>query len=200
VTQENICWPLGLAFDPAYPELCHRKLTAWVLDGVIPPTLPDRDATQWSAGRVHLRTDTDDGARLSAACTRKHVREIDIARWPALAYPWLSHDLRRRASLPPLASGCAPDGLDATQSIRIDGIADNATIARAPNSERPATLRLRALGASGDVLWLVNGKFEGQTHGSSQVFEHAFDETGAQSITALSTGGAYAQVQIRVLR
>ncbi|MDR2011926.1 MAG: penicillin-binding protein 1C, partial [Rhodanobacter sp.] len=200
VTQADICWPLGLAFDPAHPDLCHRKLTAWVLDGVIPPTLPDRDATLWSAGRVHLRTDAGDGTRLSAACTRKNVREIDIARWPALAYPWLSRDLRRRASLPPLAGDCAPDGLDATESIRIDGIADNATIARAPNSTQPATLRLRALGASGDVLWLVNGKLEGQTHGSSQVFDYAFAETGAQSITALSTGGAYAQVQIRVLR
>jgi penicillin-binding protein 1C len=199
VSQTDVCWPLGLAFDPAKPDLCHQKHTAWILNGVVPPTLPERDATTWSAGLVHLRVDAASGARLSAACERKQVREIELARWPALAYPWLSRDLRRRASLPALARDCADDGLDATQPMRIDGVADDAAIARAPNSTQPATLHLRALGASGDVLWLINGRLAGSTHGSA-AFEHAFDETGEQTITALATSGAYAQVQVRVLR
>jgi penicillin-binding protein 1C len=199
VTQTEVCWPLGRAFDTAHADLCHQKHTAWVLNGVIPPTLPERDATTWSAGLLHVRVDAASGARLSAACTRKQIREVDIARWPALAYPWLSRDLRRRASLPPLAKECAPDGLDAIQSIRIDGIADNAAIARAPNSDKPATLCLRALGANGEVMWLINGKLEGETHGT-QPFEHAFADTGAHTITALAASGAYAQLQVRVLR
>ncbi|GAA0715074.1 penicillin-binding protein 1C [Dokdonella soli] len=199
VTQTDVCWPLGLAFDPTHAELCHQKRTAWVLNGVIPPTLPERDATSWSAGLVHLRTDADTGARLGATCTAARITEVEIARWPALAYPWLSRDLRHRASLPPLARGCASDGLDASQPIRIDGIADRAAIARAPNSDKPATLRLRALGAGGDVLWLVNGKLEGETRGA-QSFEHAFAEPGDQTITALAASGAYAQLQVRVLR
>ena len=137
--------------------------------------------------------------RPSAACTRSGAIEKDIARWPALAYPWLSRDLRRRASLPPLAAGCATDGLEATQPIRIDGVADHAAIARAPNSDKPAIVRLRALGASGDVLWLVNGKLEGQTRAGG-AFEHAFAEIGDTTITALAASGNYAQLQIRVLR
>ena len=60
-------------------------------------------------------------------------------------------------------------------------------------------MRLRALGASGDVLWLVNGKLEGQTRGGGP-FEHAFAETGDQTITALAASGNYAQLQVRVLR
>ncbi|MFI4968982.1 MAG: penicillin-binding protein 1C, partial [Lysobacterales bacterium] len=188
VTQADVCWPLGFAFDATHHDLCHQKHTAWVLNAVIPPTLPERDATIWSAGLVHLRTDMRTGVRLSATCTSKQIAEVDIARWPALAYPWLSRDLRRRASLPPLAKGCAADGLDASQPIRIDGIADHAAIARAPNSDKPATLRLRALGASGGVLWLVNGKLEGETHGA-QPFEHAFEQAGMQDITALATTG-----------
>jgi penicillin-binding protein 1C len=199
VTQADVCWPLGLAFDPAHADLCHQKRTAWVLNGVIPPTLPDRDATTWNTGLVHLRIDAKQGTRLSAGCAGTDVREVDVARWPALAYPWLSREMRRRASLPPLANGCPQDGLDAGQPIRIDGIADNAAIARAPNSDKPAALRLRALGANGDVLWLVNGKLEGQTR-SGQMFEHAFAETGDQTITALCTNGAYAQLRVRVLR
>ena len=199
VQETEICWPLGLAFDPAHVDLCHQKRTAWVLDGVIPPTLPERDSTSWSAGLVHLRIDDASGARLGAGCVKKRMHETDVARWPALAYPWLSRELRRRASLPPLAPGCADDGLDASQPIRIEGLADNAAIARAPNSDKPASVRLRALGVGGDVLWLVNGRLEGQTHGA-QAFEHAFGETGLQSVTALSTAGGYAQLQLRVLR
>jgi penicillin-binding protein 1C len=198
VTQAEVCWPLGLAFDPANAGLCHQKRTAWILDGVIPPTLPERDATSWSAGLVNLRVDAN-GARLSAACARSTARELQIARWPALAYPWLSRDLRHRASLPPLAAGCANDGLDASQPLRIDGLADNAAIARAPNSDKPAIVRLRALGTTGEVLWLVNGRLEAETRGA-QAFEHAFEQAGPQTVTALAASGAWAQLQVRVLR
>ena len=199
VAEVDVCWPLGFAFDAAASDLCHEKRTAWVLDGVVPPTLPERDATTWSAGVAHVRTDAKTGDRLSGDCARANVAEKDIARWPALAYPWLSRETRRRASLPPLAPGCAPDGLDATQPIRIDGVADHAAIARAPNSEKPAIVRLRALGASGDVLWLVNGKLEGETRGGG-AFEYSFAQTGDQTITALAKSGSYAQLQVRVLR
>jgi penicillin-binding protein 1C len=199
VSQREVCWPLGLAFDPAHPELCHQKHTAWVLDGVVPPTLAERDATSWSAGLLHLRIDAATGERLGPGCTRKHMREIEVARWPALAYPWLSRDLRRRASLPALARGCADDGLGTTLPLRIDGIGPDAAIARAPNSSTPATLHLRALGATGEVQWLVNGRLAGSTQGAG-VFAHAFEQTGPQTITALADGGAWAQVRLRVLR
>jgi penicillin-binding protein 1C len=199
VSEVEVCWPLGLAYDPARPDLCHRKLTAWALDGVVPPTLPERDATSWSAGITHVRIDPRSGERLSADCRRTDTEDMDIARWPALAYPWLARDVRRRASLPPLAAGCAADGLDATQPIRIDGVADHAAIARAPNSDKPAIVRLRALGASGDVLWLVNGKLEGETRGGG-AFEYSFAAIGDQTITALAKSGNYAQLQVRVLR
>ena len=199
VTQMDVCWPLGLVPEPAHPELCHQKRTAWILDGVVPPTPPERDATSWGAGIVHLRLDARTGDRLAGGCTRKAEREVVMARWPALAYPWLSRDLRRRASLPPLARGCADDGLALTQPLHIDGVADGAAIARAPNADAPATLRLRALGATGPVLWLVNGRLEGETQGAGP-FEHAFGDVGAQTVTALASGGASARIDLRVLR
>jgi penicillin-binding protein 1C len=199
VAEVEVCWPLGLAFDPAHADLCHEKRSAWVLNGVVPPTLPERDATTWSAGVTHLRVDAKSGRRLSADCDHADATDVEIARWPALAYPWLSRETRRRASLPPLAAGCSGDGLDALQPIRIDGVADHAAIARAPNSDKPAIVRLRALGASGDVLWLVNGKLEGETRGSG-AFEHAFAEIGDQTITALASSGSYAELHVRVLR
>ena len=107
--------------------------------------------------------------------------------------------IRGSASLPPLARGCAADSLEASEPIRIEGIADNVAIARAPNSDKAAAVRLRVLGARAHILWLVNCKLEGETRGT-QAFEHAFTETGDQAITALAAGGAYAQLRIRVLR
>jgi penicillin-binding protein 1C len=200
VTQADVCWPLGLAFDPKNPQLCQQKHTAWILNGVIPPTLPERDAPVWSAGLVQMRVDARSGRRLSPGCASAEVKSEVIARWPALAYPWLSPDLRRASSVPPLQAGCANDGLDAMQAIRIDGIADGAAIARAPNSDKPASLRLRVLGADRQhILWLINGKLEGRTR-AAQPFEHAFADTGEQTITALAASGAYAQLRVRVLR
>jgi penicillin-binding protein 1C len=199
VREAEVCWPLGLAFDPAKPEVCHEKRTAWVLNGVIPATLPDRDAGIWSAATARVRTDAQSGQRLSADCHAASEREVDIARWPALAYPWLSHAERRRASMPPLAPQCAPDALERYANLRIDGIGNGAAIARAPGSQKPAQLSLKALGASGRVLWLVNGKLEGETSGT-HAFVHAFADSGPQTITALTAAGAYSQIDIRVLR
>ncbi|MGB8378622.1 MAG: penicillin-binding protein 1C [Rhodanobacteraceae bacterium] len=199
VSQVDVCWPLGLAYDPGHPELCHQKRTAWVLNGVIPPTPPERDAQVWSAGLVHVRVDAHSGLRLSNGCHPGAFVDTEIARWPALAYPWLSRDLRRRSSLPVLAPGCPDDGLDHIGALRIAGIADQAAIARAPNGDKPASVRVRALGVAGNILWLINGKLAGKTRGAG-FFEHAFTQRGDQTITALAVSGATARVQVRVLR
>jgi penicillin-binding protein 1C len=199
VREAQVCWPLGLGYDPARPEVCHEKRTAWVLNGVIPPTLPDRDAGNWSAGDLRMRVDAKTGARLSADCHATQEHEIDIARWPALAYPWLSHGERQRSTIPPLALGCAPDALERYANLRIDGIGNGAAIARSPGSPKPAQLSLKALGSNGRVMWLVNGKLEGETSGT-RAFVHAFADVGPQTITALTPAGAYSQVDIRVLR
>ena len=199
VAEAQICWPLGTAFDPANPGSCHEKRTAWVLNGAVPATLPDRDEHSWAAAVMHVRIDATTGQRLSADCHARQEREVDIARWPALAYPWLSHAVRRQSTLSALAPQCAADALERIASLRIDGIGDGATIARAPGSDKPAQLSLKALGAPGRVLWLVNGKLEGDTP-AGRPFVHAFAQTGPQTITALSAAGAYSQIGIRVLR
>jgi penicillin-binding protein 1C len=199
VRSAQVCWPLGNEFDSERTRNCDEKRTAWVLNGVIPPTLPDRDAELWSGGSLHVRVDGKSGRRLGAGCRSANERDVEIVRWPALAYPWLTPAQKRRAALPPLADGCAPDALERYAQLRIDGIGEGAAIARAPGSAKPAQLSLRALGATGTVLWLVNGRLQGETNGA-RPFVHAFADTGPQTITALTPAGAYAQVAIRVLR
>ncbi|MBS0456258.1 MAG: penicillin-binding protein 1C [Proteobacteria bacterium] len=196
----EICWPLGTAFDPAHPQLCARKMSAWTLDGQVPPTMAERRARLWSAGLQPLRVDAQTGQRLSADCAKPHpVRDTAIARWPALASPWLSAAERAQSALPPLAADCQPDGLGGAVTMQIEGVADHASVARAPNSPHPVRLALRALGAPGTVMWLVNDRLVGQTSGRAP-FVHDYPEVGPQTVTAMAETGAWTQVQFRVLR
>ena len=200
VQRVDVCWPLGLPPDPDAPTLCQRRHEALALAGVLPPTLPEREAPTWGAGRLSLDVDAGTGARLSATCARPHVRRrVDIARWPALAYPWLPSAQRAASAIPPLAGDCEPDALAAMATLRIDGIGDGASVARAPNSDTPPRLRLRAVGTDARVRWLVNGRLAGETRGG-RAWSHAFAAPGEQRITALADGGAWDEVTLHVLR
>lgn len=198
VRMVDVCWPLGLAFDPAQPQLCRRHRRAWTLNGVVPPTFAERDGGNWNAGALALRVDVA-GRRLSAGCRAPHERVTAIARWPALATPWLGVAERRRSALPPLAPGCPADALDEAAPLHIDGVQPGATLARAPGADRPAQIALRALGAQGEVLWLLNGRLAGRSEGAAPI-TLALAEPGEQTLTALSRRGAYAQVRFEVLR
>jgi penicillin-binding protein 1C len=195
----KICWPLGLPEDPAHPELCRQQHDAWTLNDNLPPTFPERDAQVWSAGQLDIQVDKASGERLSENCRHTHVRrDVAIARWPSLAYPWLSLAERRAASIPALAPDCAADALAAVETLRIDGPAEGSAIARVPNSLLPPQIRLRALGTNERVRWLVNGELVGESVGS-QGFVHAFATAGDQRITALADTGAWAELHLRVL-
>jgi penicillin-binding protein 1C len=196
----EVCWPLGLPFDPAEPTLCRERREAWALADALPPTFAERDARLWSSGRRALRVDAQSGLRLSADCSAVHAeRALAIARWPSLSYPWLSVGERKASAIPPLAPDCREDGLAAGEELRIDGPAPDSAIARAPNSARPPQVRLRALGTGARVRWLVNGKLVGESEGGGS-FLHAFEATGDQRVTALAETGAWAELRLRVLR
>ena len=195
-----ICWPLGLPLDAAEPELCRQRREAWALSDAVPPTFAERDARLWSSGRTVLRVDAVSGQRVTGECSgRRSAKTIAIARWPSLAYPWLSEDERRATAIPALADDCRPDNLAAVEVLQIDGPAQDSGIARAPNSPRPPQVRLRALGTNSRVRWLVNGELVGESFGGSG-FVHAFAVPGDQRVTALSDSGSWAELRFRVLR
>ncbi|MGJ4729213.1 penicillin-binding protein 1C, partial [Luteimonas sp. SDU101] len=91
VARREVCWPLGTAADAQDGALCQRRFEAWVLDGAFPPTFAERDARLWGAGLERFDVDAQTGLRLSADCARPHARRaMSVARWPALASPWLT--------------------------------------------------------------------------------------------------------------
>ena len=200
VSQAEICWPLGLPPEYDAPQLCQRRMKAWTLDGVVPPTFAERDARLWKAGRERFDVDASTGLRLSADCSASHVsRSTEIARWPALASPWLTVQVRQQSRLPALSPDCRDDGRDASTELRIEGINDRATIARAPGSTHAARLQLRALGTDARVQWLLDGRWIAETR-AGQSFQHDYDEPGDHVITALAESGAWERIRFRVLR
>jgi len=197
VRSRDICWPLGGAADATPPTQCRQRRTAWVLDGALPPTFAERDLGAWSAGLVALRVD-DHGRRLSGACHARRERTIQLARWPALATPWLSVDDRASSALPPLAPGCAADSLDVASPIRIAGLGNGATLRRAPNSDRPLRVKLQALAAQGTVQWLLDGRLQGSSVDSAAI-SLTLQQPGRHTITALTRAGAFSSLQLDVV-
>lgn len=197
VGSAEICWPLGTALDPRQPELCARRKRAWTLDGAVPPTLAPLDARQWSAAALRLRVTADGAARLSAGCHRAGERQQTIARWPTLAWPWLEPGERRRARLPPLASGCAADGLDRGRNLRLDGVVDGSVVRRAPNSSAPPRLALRLLGSEEPAHWLVDDQLAATTL-PGEAFVHDYTRGGERRVTALTASGDWASARFRV--
>jgi len=198
VARRWICWPLGTAADAQDEGLCARRLEAWVLDGAIPPTFAERDARLWNAGLERFEVDARTGLRLSADCARPHTRRpMAVARWPALASPWLSPGLRRASRPPALSPDCLDDGRDMGE-LRIEGLADGASLARPPDSRRGIRLSLRALGSDAPVQWLLDGRWIASTRGGG-AFQYSFEEGGAHRLTALADTGAWATVEFSIL-
>jgi len=199
VTQVEVCWPTGERADSTPPALCQRRLQAYVLDGVVPPTFAERDARLWQAGRQSFEVDARSGLRLSPECALPHVAEPrEIARWPALVSPWLPLAQRRAAQLPALSPDCRDDGRSSAGSLHIEGLNDRATLARAPNAGHGVRLQLRALGSEQVVDWLLDDRWIARTEGA-RTFQREFDQAGEHTLTALAADGAWTQVRFRVL-
>jgi penicillin-binding protein 1C len=199
VAETDICWPLGIAADAQPPALCKKRMPAWTLDGAVPPTFAERQARLWSAGVEAFSVDAVTGKRLSAECHAPHVpRQRQVARWPALAMPWLPAAWRADASLPPLSPDCADDGRGGTEALHIEGVNDGATLARAPGQASGVRLSLRALGATARVQWLLDGRWIGETEGALPL-SHQFDEAGLHELTALADSGAWDSLRFRLL-
>lgn len=197
VQQADVCWPLGIAADAQPQALCQRRMTAWTLDGTVPPTLPERQARAWNAGREDFDVDAASGRRLAAECTAPHVRRAtSIARWPVLATPWLTQRERAASTLPPLAPDCADDGRGASLALHIDGVRDGAGLAS--GDAAPVRVEVRALGTDESVRWLLDGRLIALTEGATPT-PLQFSDSGEHQLTALADDGAWARIGFRVL-
>lgn len=196
VSEREICWPLGIERDAANAVHCHRRWDAWVLNATVPPTFPDREIDTWRGPLLQYWRDGSSGERRNLSCLRPDTALATVARWPALAYPWLSGGSRKRSELPPLAKGCVPD--EFSTGLRIGGLNDGSVLRTPSNRSGPIHARVQALGADGRVSWLMNDRYIGQTE-DSEALELAFADSGDQRLVAIDSGGRYAATRIRTI-
>lgn len=196
VRQADICWPLGGLARETSPEQCRQRRSTWILDGAVPPTFAERGLTAWASGLVNVRVDRK-GQRLSGACRGGEGHTVQIARWPALAAPWLDDADLKASALPPLAPGCAGDSLDAVSPIRIAGVGDGATLRKPGNSAKPLRVTLQAIGSLEDVQWLLDGHLQGTSKGAASI-QIELPQPGSHHITAVAMNGAFARIAVQV--
>lgn len=192
VTQASICWPLGLRASAQSPELCHVQRTAWVLNDAAPATFPDRVRTGEARSSYLVRN--ADGLRADPACALGELRQVEIARWPALLEPWLDARLRRRA-LPPAWSAACDNRPLPSQGLKIVGANDGEVIRRA--SDHAPLVRLEVRGHAASANWMVDGKLVARTNAGGS-FVHRFTDSGRHEITVFDDAGLFDRIAVSV--
>jgi penicillin-binding protein 1C len=195
-----VCWPLGVAAEAHDdPALCHRRLEAWTLDGSTPTTLADRHEPPGASLRLGYLVDAASGRRVRLDCAPGPTRTAIVAAWPTRLAPWLPESIHARARLPDWAPGCIADAAGPTRGrLRIDGRLDGLVLRPAPGATRAPTLDLSAIGAEGEVDWLVNDRLVGRSR-PGRPLRHRFDASGPQVIVAMDASGQHDRARLRVL-
>lgn len=198
VSKVQICWPLGVQPQSADDPLCHQKRTAWILNGVIPPTLPDRSDKLWKPNPVAILVNPRTGLRVEADCPVPNPVKKIIARWPRNAQPWLTPDLRKRSAIPGLDSACKNPVAAAPANIEIIDIQDG-DVFRPQGAETVLPMvALQAMGGEGSLFWLLDGELIAQAD-IGEIRYYRFKHPGAYRLTVIDLAGNHASAEIKVL-
>ena len=191
VTAADICWPLGRAAVDTPASMCRVRRAAWLLDGTVPPTLPDRvrstglRETAWvdptATHRLRPGCAPDGGGRWVA---------LEYARWPTLLEPWLDPQWRSDVERLPLTPPCR--ATTPIRALRLTGIEPGSLIRPAPG-QPAAVVRVQALGARDGVNWLLDGRLVGSGR-AEQSLRLKLDQPGDHALTAIDGQGHYERV------
>lgn len=199
VYKADICWPLGVEFNPEKPGLCHIKKTAWVINGMIPPTFADRNRKIWQPATVKLMVNPENDKQVKSDCRVSLQVEKEIPLWPLMLEPWLSSEIRYKAALPLMDPACISQTPYSPGIIKIMGASSGTVLRRPKGSANFPKLDLSVIGAAQDVFWLINGEIKQKT-GSKKAFTCQLDDPGPYEITAMDIHGNFDTIHIHVLQ
>lgn len=200
VERVAVCWPLGTAesaLDDAH--LCQQRHEAWTLAGATPPTLADRHEPPGATLRISHLVDRATGLRVRLDCSDKPAKTAVTAVWPTRLSPWLSQATLARSTPAAWAPGCTAGASGPARGrLRIDGNIDGRLLRSAPGSTLAPSLDLSAIGAEGDVDWLLNDRLIGRSRPGSPL-RHRFNEAGEQTLVAMDRSGQFDRAEIVVM-
>ena len=198
VNRTEICWPLGSQPNGPDDPHCHLKKTAWTLNGVVPPTLPDRTDRHWTPNPMTILVNPETGLRVEADCQVDDSDIREVARWPRTATPWLTPRQRRLSRIPGLDPLCGRPAPIRAETVRIMGI-EPGTVLRPPGeSTRPPSITLMAQGGQGRLFWLLDGALIAQT-GVSEPRIYSFRRPGRYRLAVMDLSGNSDAVELTVL-
>ncbi|MCY0965894.1 penicillin-binding protein 1C [Parathalassolituus penaei] len=171
VSEQRICWPLGLAASSTQPELCHQQRDAWIIRGQIPPTLRDT-ADGLMPNPMTIRVSAN-GLLISGDCDAAADHTRQLALWPRVLEPWLAPQWRLQQQLPALHPGCHNNDL-VVAPLQITGLEPGSWLAEPTGSHqrnnddnsREIQLVLGSLGGYGSKDWYLNGQYVGTSTGN----------------------------------
>lgn len=197
VTREDICWPLGESAATTLPEHCHLRQQAWILDGQVPPTLPNLQKPGWSARLRTIWLNASTGLRITPDCPVAVRKSYQIAQWPVELRPWLPSSILDKMNLPAVDASC-PSNIrqQAGVELAIRNL-DASTRLYIPASGS-VSIELLAEGGQGNYVWLVNGEMAG-VDVSHQGLLYTFERAGDYEITVFDAAGAVDKLPLRVV-
>lgn len=193
VAEVQICWPLGTLKQQQPEQHCHRNLTAWSLDGQIPPT-PNQGL---DSNPLKLWVSQDQGKRIASSCPGVEKQPLQLALWPPALEPWLPFRQTRLGQLPAADSRCPPASMIGAAGLQIISPNHQAELTQ-PGGDALPQIMLKSLGAQGKVSWYVNGEFLGRFP-ASQDIAYRFSQAGKNRILALDEQGNNDQVEVEIL-
>lgn len=198
VTRKDICWPLGLAPSSDNDPHCHQRRKAWILNDVIPPTLPDRFDLSWQPNPMQIMINPLTGLRVEADCPADKTDFLSIARWPKASWLWLAPRIREASRIPALDPLCGRPAPQYSETVRILGLEHN-MILRPPGSQTELpTITLQASGGSGKLYWLMDGELIRETEPTGAAL-YRFTRTGRQRLTVMDIAGNFDSLEVVVV-
>ncbi len=197
VSRAEICWPLGIRPLSKDDPLCHQTRQAWILNDVIPPTLPDRMLRHRTGNPLKVMINPATGLRVEADCPVPNPIEKIIALWPSAAGPWLNPRIRAASRIPPSDPICRKPVSSAADMIRIVGIEPDTILRPAGAEKELPAVTLQAQGGQGRLFWLLNGTLIRQA-GIGESRSYRFTRPGRYQLTVMDQSGNYDSVEFLV--
>jgi len=193
VQQVEICWPLGGARVNTAEGLCHERRNAYVLDGVVPPTLADRSDTLWGTLQVKFFTDPISGLRVDDACANGRGQVKNVALWPQSLEPWISDEQKRSRAIPGYHPSCSRPPMLYKGSLTIDSLYNGIHLVSPSGSRALPSVTLKASNAQGLCHWFINGRLiEAAPNEAALVYR--FEKAGGFQIIVTDEQGKSAMV------
>ena len=198
VEQIEICWPLGVARSAQPEASCQFVKKAWVVDGVVPPSLRTlSEKSDWFENPYSFWVNAQTGLLTDASCETEQKEKRQVALWPKRLEPWITRKYRRESVIPLSDPACPhPVKLDAGK-IRITGVKDNSVFRSAGSSSEAPVISVKAIGGQGRQQWYLNGELI-KVLSSSQSVSIKLQKPGPQQLAVIDEAGNFNKLDLEL--